>query len=66
MKIFFFAIKVIEISPGFWLIKEGNDVSDICYKIQDHTCIQFFKNVILNNRGLYQPLPTLNFDSLPG
>ena len=68
MKIDFFAIKItnIGISPGFWLIKEGNDVSNIYYKIQDHTCTQFFKILILNIGGCINPLPTSNFDSLKG
>ena len=44
---------------GFWFIKEGKDVSNIYYKIQDHTCPQFFKILILNIGGLHQPPPYL-------
>ena len=49
----------IEISPGFLFIKEGNDVSNIYCKIQDHTMKAIFKVVISNIAGLYQPPLTL-------
>ena len=34
-----FAKKIlnIRILSGFWLIREGNDISDIHSKLQDHT-----------------------------
>ena len=56
--------------PDFWLIKEGNDISNIHSKFQDHTS----KNLaILNNSRFYMyfsgrvvttPLPS-DFDGLP-
>ena len=63
-KIEFFAKKVLNIRISlcfflFLLIKEGNDVSNIYCKIQDHTMKTFFKIVISNIAGLHQPPLTL-------
>ena len=48
-------IIISRISPDFLLIKEGNDVSNIYYKIQDHTKKIFLKIVICNIAVLPQP-----------
>ena len=49
---------------GFLLIKEGNDVSNIYCKIQDHTIKIFFKIVIFNIAGLHPTPSPSDFDGL--
>ena len=63
----FFAkiVSNVWISLGFLLIKEGNDVSNIYCKIQDHTVKIFFKIVISNIARLHQPPSPSDFDCLP-
>ena len=56
----------IRISPGFLLIKEGSDVSNIYCKIQDHTMKIFFKIVISNIAGLHHHPLTLTAYPPPG
>ena len=55
LKINFFAMKVPNI--GISILKR-NGVSNIYYKIQN-PILQFFKILISNIRGLYQPPPYL-------
>ena len=49
----------------FLLIKEGNDVSKIYCKIQDHTVKIYFKIVISNIAGLHQPPHPLTLTAHP-
>ena len=53
-----FLPKKFKFHQVFLLIKEGNDISNIHFKIQDHTMKTFFKIVISNIARLHQP-PTL-------
>ena len=55
----------IGISPGFLLIKEGNDVSNVYCKIQDHNMKVCFKILIPNIAELHSPLSRSDFDGLP-
>ena len=54
----------IGISQSFFAYKEGNDVSNIYCKIQDHTMKIFFKIVISNIARIHQPL-TLTLTAYP-
>ena len=63
-----FLIILSEFHRDFWLIREGNDISNTHGKFQDHTISQFFKMatfIFLRWQPPPVPVPAV-FDVLPG
>ena len=67
-KLNFFAVKfhMLEFHRVFLLIKEGNDVSKIYCKIQDHAItVKIFFKIVISNIDRLHPPPPSDFDGLP-